>query len=36
MRDAAARDGRFPPAWSRERMTWIIKQRSQTLFMLLA
>ncbi|WP_310436002.1 DUF4291 domain-containing protein [Streptomyces sp. 3330] len=21
--NAAARDGRFPPAWSRERMTWI-------------
>ncbi len=26
---AAARTGRFPSAWSRERMTWIIKPRSQ-------
>ncbi|MFI5876773.1 DUF4291 family protein [Streptomyces sp. NPDC051445] len=27
--NAAARDGHLPPAWSRERMTWIIKPRSQ-------
>ncbi|MFF6802234.1 DUF4291 family protein [Streptomyces sp. NPDC012616] len=27
---AAARDGRFPPAWSRERMTWVTKPRSRT------
>lgn len=33
---AAARTGRFPSTWSRERMTWMIKQRSQTFFMLLA
>nr|QIY64328.1 DUF4291 domain-containing protein [Streptomyces sp. RPA4-2] len=26
----AAREGRFPAAWKRDRMTWIIKQRSQT------
>ncbi|MBK3566132.1 DUF4291 family protein [Streptomyces sp. MBT62] len=26
----AARDGRFPAAWKRDRMTWVIKQRSQT------
>lgn len=30
----AARDGRFPTAWKRDRMTWIIKQRSQTSSML--
>jgi hypothetical protein len=28
--DAAARTGRFPSTWSRERMTWIVKRRSQT------
>jgi hypothetical protein len=28
--NAAAHTGRFPPTWSRERMTWIIKPRSQT------
>ncbi|UJV45219.1 DUF4291 domain-containing protein [Streptomyces sp. AMCC400023] len=27
---AAARDGRFPAAWQRDRMTWVIKPRSQT------
>ncbi|KND36061.1 DUF4291 family protein [Streptomyces acidiscabies] len=27
----AALDGRFPAAWSRTRMMWIIKPRSQTL-----
>jgi hypothetical protein len=27
---AAARDGRFPSSWSRDRRTWIIKPRSQT------
>ncbi|MFH9554154.1 DUF4291 family protein [Streptomyces sp. NPDC017435] len=27
--NAAARDGHLPPAWSRERMRWIIKPRSQ-------
>jgi hypothetical protein len=26
----AAREGRFPAAWKRDRMTWIIKPRSQT------
>ncbi|GAA5025891.1 hypothetical protein GCM10023335_60970 [Streptomyces siamensis] len=26
----AARKGRFPAAWKPDRMTWIIKQRSQT------
>ena len=26
----AAREGRFPAAWKPDRMTWIIKQRSQT------
>ncbi|MEU1694246.1 DUF4291 family protein [Streptomyces hirsutus] len=26
----AAGEGRFPPVWQRDRMTWIIKQRSQT------
>ncbi|MZF87956.1 DUF4291 family protein [Streptomyces sp. SID5643] len=26
----AARLGRFPSAWKRERMTWVIKPRSQT------
>ncbi|MFD7939607.1 DUF4291 family protein [Streptomyces sp. NPDC059755] len=26
----AARDGRFPTVWKRDRMTWIIKPRSQT------
>ncbi|NEC90212.1 DUF4291 domain-containing protein [Streptomyces sp. SID12501] len=26
---AAAREGRFPVAWKRDRMTWIIKPRSQ-------
>ncbi len=26
----AARDGRFPAAWKRDRMTWVIKPRSQT------
>lgn len=26
----AARDGRFPTVWKRNRMTWIIKPRSQT------
>jgi hypothetical protein len=25
----AARDGRFPAAWKRDRMTWIIKPRSR-------
>ena len=25
-----ARDGRFPAAWKRDRMTWVIRQRSQT------
>ncbi|KUN84617.1 DUF4291 family protein [Streptomyces griseoruber] len=29
----AVRDDRFPAAWERGGMTWIIKQRSQTLFM---
>ncbi len=24
---AAARRGRFPSSWSRERMTWVIRQR---------
>ncbi|MFF1489768.1 DUF4291 family protein [Streptomyces sp. NPDC058319] len=27
----AARDGRFPSTWKRDRMTWVIKPRSQTL-----
>lgn len=27
---AAARDGRFPAVWQRDRMTWVIKPRSQT------
>jgi Domain of unknown function (DUF4291) len=26
----AVRDGRFPAAWKRDRMTWVINQRSQT------
>ncbi|WUT55049.1 DUF4291 domain-containing protein [Streptomyces canus] len=26
----AARDGRFSAAWKRDRMTWVIRQRSQT------
>ncbi|MDX3582200.1 DUF4291 family protein [Streptomyces europaeiscabiei] len=26
----AARHGRFPAAWKRDRMTWVIKPRSQT------
>lgn len=26
----AARAGRFPAAWKRDRMTWVIKPRSQT------
>ncbi|MFI6560684.1 DUF4291 family protein [Streptomyces sp. NPDC050534] len=26
----AAREGRFPEAWRRDRMTWVIKARSQT------
>lgn len=26
----AVREGRFPTAWKRDRMTWIIKQCSQT------
>ncbi|MFG2377081.1 DUF4291 family protein [Streptomyces sp. NPDC048504] len=26
----AAREGRFPAAWKRERMTWVIKPRWQT------
>lgn len=26
----AVREGRFPAMWKRDRMTWIIKQRSQT------
>jgi len=25
----AAREGRFPAAWKRTRMTWVIKPRSQ-------
>ncbi|MEU9478550.1 DUF4291 family protein [Streptomyces sp. NPDC048191] len=24
----AARTGRFPPSWKRDRMTWVIKPRS--------
>ncbi|GHB17208.1 DUF4291 family protein [Streptomyces chryseus] len=24
----AARDGRFPAAWKRDQMTWVIKPRS--------
>lgn len=27
---AAVREGRFPAAWKRDRMTWVIKQRPQT------
>ncbi|QJT06719.1 DUF4291 domain-containing protein [Streptomyces asoensis] len=27
--NAAARNGRFPSTWSRERMTWIIKPRDE-------
>lgn len=23
----AAREGRFPPVWKRDRMTWVIKRR---------
>lgn len=30
----AAREGRFPAAWKRDRMTWVIKSRSQTTSML--
>jgi hypothetical protein len=26
----AAQEGRFPALWKRDRMTWVIKQRSQT------
>ncbi|EFE68673.1 conserved hypothetical protein [Streptomyces viridosporus ATCC 14672] len=26
----AAREGRFPAVWKRNRMTWVIKPRSQT------
>ncbi|WP_413254710.1 DUF4291 family protein [Streptomyces pseudovenezuelae] len=26
----AVRDGRFPAAWQRDRMTWVIKPRSQS------
>ncbi|MDI5904684.1 DUF4291 family protein [Streptomyces sp. 12257] len=26
----SARDGGFPAAWKRDRMNWVIKQRSQT------
>ncbi|WP_107473405.1 DUF4291 family protein [Streptomyces sp. NRRL S-813] len=26
----AAREGRFPAVWQRDRMTWVIKPRSQT------
>jgi hypothetical protein len=26
----AVREGRFPTAWKRDRMTWAIKPRSQT------
>jgi|GEM_PF-3915033 len=26
----AVREGRFPAIWKRDRMTWIIKPRSQT------
>lgn len=26
----AAREGRFPGGWKRDRMTWVIKPRSQT------
>ncbi|PWI09673.1 DUF4291 domain-containing protein [Streptomyces sp. NWU339] len=31
-----ARDGRFPAAWKRDRMTWVIKACSQTSSVLLA
>ena len=31
----AARDGRFPAARSRDRMTWVTKPRSQTMAVLL-
>ncbi|WSW91963.1 DUF4291 domain-containing protein [Streptomyces sp. NBC_00989] len=30
----AAREGRFPAVWKRDRMTWVIKPRSQTTSML--
>ncbi|MFC4606736.1 DUF4291 family protein [Streptomyces maoxianensis] len=30
----AAQEGHFPPAWKRDRMTWIIKPRSQPARML--
>ncbi|MCX4857386.1 DUF4291 domain-containing protein [Streptomyces canus] len=31
----AVRDGRFPSAWKRDRMMWVIKPRSPTPAMLL-
>nr|WP_123974534.1 DUF4291 family protein [Streptomyces sp. Ag109_O5-1] len=30
----AAREGRFPGVWKRDRMTWVIKQRSQPLLVM--
>ncbi len=32
----AAREGRFPAAWKRDRMTWVIKRRAQTSSLLTA
>lgn len=26
----AAREGRFPAVWKRDRMTWVVKARSRT------